>query len=809
MCMRTAYILALVSVLGSCVSATTYYVDTASMGSGDGTSQATSGARAAWKDISQIAGLAPGDTVLLRRGRTWTEELDVTVSGTRDHPITFAAYGSGENPIITASRQRDYCIEVSDEDYIIIDGIDCQYARLQNIVLYKADYCIVRNLTSSYALRDGVRICYGNSTGNLIENVTAHHNGEVDHGGGILLDTGVTRNIVRFCTCYQNAEDGTGSGGWPGNYAGPDNIFEYNDCYDNHESGMDVKSGPQIIRFNKLHDNHGTYDNEGEGIALTYEARNVEIYGNEIYDNDWNGIRISTSNVGGGHIIAYNRIYNNAKRGIYGEGTSSSNKIRSNLIYDNAVYGVLLRTPETEVHKNIIWGNGNHQLRILSAYNTVRNNVLGGSEGILDIAEDGHTELTFYSNCIIEAGNVCTLDWSFYNFDFARWPASRLLYGNLDSQDLGVVVAVDGSSLYFHSDRPGGMGGFDLWTTVRDMSADNWAEPNNMSKIVNSPYDDEWPCISEDGLTLLFSSNRREGLGGYDLWMTTRPSPTNNWNPSVNLGSAVNSEGSERRSWVSAGGRMIVYESHSVSGSLRGVETYDLHMASRGRSEGAWQRSTWLAKAINVTFDDDGLCFIGGGPATYFVSERPDGGWYLWQTSLMENPDFHQHSVVDFRDLLLGDPTSNGGDSDPSAYPIAEGFETGDFDRFDWTSFGDAEWAVTSSEHNSGTYSAKAGSIEDYESTTLKVTLDCMSGEISFYCKVSSESYFDYLTFYIDGTRYDAWSGDKDWTEKSFPVESGRRVFEWKYSKDRSYSYSSDTAWIDDIVFPILVNDHP
>jgi len=802
MCTRIVCISVLVFVLCPYVPATTYYVDTASTGSGDGTSQATSGVHAAWKDISEIIGLAPGDTVLLRRGGIWLEQLDVIVSGTHDSPIRFAAYGSGKNPIITASRQRDHCIEVSDEDYVVIDGIDCQYALLQNIVLYKANYCIVRNLTSAYALRDGVRICYGNSTGNLIENVTAHNNGEPDHGGGILLDTGVTRNTVRYCKCYRNAEDGTGSGGWPGNYAGPDNIFEYNDCYDNHESGMDIKSGPQIVRYNKLHDNHGTYDNEGEGIAITYEAKNLKVYGNEIYHNDWNGIRISSSNVGGGHVIAYNRIYNNAKRGIYGEGTSSSsNKIRSNLIYDNDVYGVLLRTPETEVSNNSIWGNDDYQLRVFSAYNTVRYNILSGSDSTYDIGEDGNTGLTFYSNCIIETGNLCTLDWSFY--DFARWPTISPLYGNSDSQDLGAVVAVDGSSLYFHSDRPGGAGGFDLWTTVRDTLADDWAEPNYMSRIVNSAYDDEWPCISADGLTLLFASNRPEGRGGYDLWMTTRASVTDNWNATVNLGSTVNREGWERRSWVSADGRTLVYESDRASGSLPGGEKYDLYVTTREGPDGAWGSSTWLAKAINMTFDDDGLCVIGGRPSTYFVSERPDGGWHLWQASLVENPEFDQHSLVDFRYLLLGgDPNSNAGDHDPSVDPNVEGFETGDFSKFDWISLGDAEWNVTSDEYKSGTYSAKAGSIGDRKSTTLRVTLDCISGEISFYYKVSSEQSYDYLRFYIDRIQYDEWSGYEDWTQISFPVRSGRRIFEWTFSKDKFTTYGSDTAWIDDIVFP-------
>jgi len=132
-----------------------------------------------------------------------------------------------------------------------------------------------------------------------------------------------------------------------------------------------------------------------------------------------------------------------------------------------------------------------------------------------------------------------------------------------------------------------------------------------------------------------------------------------------------------------------------------------------------------------------------------------------------------------------------------------EDFETGDLSKFDWVSFGDTDWTVTSDEHQSGTYSAGAGLIDDNGSTTLKLTLDCISGQISFYYKVSSEHNYDYLRFYIDGTQQDQFSGNEDWTQVSFPVKAGRRTFEWTYSKDDSSSSGSDTAWIDDIEFPI------
>jgi len=132
-----------------------------------------------------------------------------------------------------------------------------------------------------------------------------------------------------------------------------------------------------------------------------------------------------------------------------------------------------------------------------------------------------------------------------------------------------------------------------------------------------------------------------------------------------------------------------------------------------------------------------------------------------------------------------------------------EGFETGDFSRFPWEHYGDTTWGVTSRQKHSGNYSAEAGSIDHDESTTLQVALDCVSDNITFYSKVSSESGCDYLKFYVDGVKQGQWSGDRDWAEASFPVEEGTRIFTWVYSKDSSVSGGSDTAWIDDIVLPV------
>jgi hypothetical protein len=167
---------------------------------------------------------------------------------------------------------------------------------------------------------------------------------------------------------------------------------------------------------------------------------------------------------------------------------------------------------------------------------------------------------------------------------------------------------------------------------------------------------------------------------------------------------------------------------------------------------------------------------------------------------------------------LDGNPRIINGIVDMGAYEGVEGvsgvedvedFEMGDFSKFPWEHYGDETWVVTLREKRSGAYSAKAGSIDHDQSTTLQVTLDCVSGNITFYHKISSESGSDYLKFYIDGVKQDEWSGEQDWAQVSFGVTAGTRIFEWTYSKDGSESEDSDTAWIDDLVFPVLIGPYP
>ena len=117
---------------------------------------------------------------------------------------------------------------------------------------------------------------------------------------------------------------------------------------------------------------------------------------------------------------------------------------------------------------------------------------------------------------------------------------------------------------------------------------------------------------------------------------------------------------------------------------------------------------------------------------------------------------------------------------------------------------GNQPWTRVQGGAYDGDYSMKSGNISDNQTSVMKTELNITAaGDISFYKKVSSESTYDKLNFYIDGTLKDSWSGTIDWSQESYSINTtGLHTFKWEYSKDGSVSNGDDCAWVDYIEFP-------
>jgi peptidoglycan-associated lipoprotein len=121
------------------------------------------------------------------------------------------------------------------------------------------------------------------------------------------------------------------------------------------------------------------------------------------------------------------------------------------------------------------------------------------------------------------------------------WSKPELVPLGLDSTEaIGhPTLSRDELVIYFSSDRKGGMGGNDIWVAFRDSKTQPFGRPYNLGPVINTPGDELFPFLRNDTL-LYFASDGQPGLGGLDIFYTF-PDSARMWSKPVNMGIPINS----------------------------------------------------------------------------------------------------------------------------------------------------------------------------------------------------------------------------------------------------------------------------
>ena len=229
---------------------------------------------------------------------------------------------------------------------------------------------------------------------------------------------------------------------------------------------------------------------------------------------------------------------------------------------------------------------------------------------------------------------------------------------NTESEETLASISADGLTLYFNSNRPDGYGKYDIWMTTRPTKESPWGAPENLGSPVNSSDSDGSPWISADGLALYFGSMRSGGYGRHDIWVTRRVSEDSPWEEPVHLGSGVNSENSEIYVSVSSDERLLFFSEWYNGPFLPdGYGDADIWFSTRPTVQGDWSTPINMGSNINGPLNDSGARISPDGRTVYFSSERPGGfgGVYgdIYQAPILPIVDLNSDGIVDAEDMCI------------------------------------------------------------------------------------------------------------------------------------------------------------
>jgi len=381
---------------------TVYYID-ATNGNDDsnGLSEST-----AWKTISKVNNyiFLPGDSILFKRGEEWREQLNVSSSGSEGSPITFGAYGGGDNPIINASTimtnwsynsgniwvvtcateptqvffdgtrgNKQTAIEDVDSEYVWYWTANVLYvysesapdtaytnhgieASVRNNCFYLGDmdYITIKNINCQKGKEYNIKVVYGSSNV-IIDSVTLSY----AYGYGIYIgwylpgapcnNNTVKDSSISYCG---------GSGIQVAEYTDTtliQNNTVFNNCQlaiedeQNYTAGIKANNSTctgLIIENNTVYnEGEGNTGNRGYGIWTDTDVSSPIIRYNQVHDCAKSGIFIEITDSAQ---VYYNQSYNNANHGIRmrggADGTCSGNKIYNNIFYNNSNAGLYLES---------------------------------------------------------------------------------------------------------------------------------------------------------------------------------------------------------------------------------------------------------------------------------------------------------------------------------------------------------------------------------------------------------------------------------------------------------------------------------
>ncbi|MCD6594955.1 TonB family protein [bacterium] len=181
-----------------------------------------------------------------------------------------------------------------------------------------------------------------------------------------------------------------------------------------------------------------------------------------------------------------------------------------------------------------------------------------------------------------------------------------------------MCISPDGEDMFISvCGRPDSYGGCDIYVCHRH--GENWSEPNNLGKSVNSQDWDGHPSLSPSGDTLYFASSRFGGFGGIDIYYTYKTKK--GWCKPKNFGYPINNARDQTSPFLHIDGETMYFS----SGGHGGLGGLDVFFTRRDTATGRWSKPQNIGPPVNTSGNDYFFSVPGAGDYIYFASDRPAG----------------------------------------------------------------------------------------------------------------------------------------------------------------------------------------
>ncbi len=223
-------------------------------------------------------------------------------------------------------------------------------------------------------------------------------------------------------------------------------------------------------------------------------------------------------------------------------------------------------------------------------------------------------------------------------FDGENWKEARNIGApiNTEFHNSNLALSADGNTLFLYTDNGNG----DIMYSEKKGSS--WSEPVSIGPMINSlGYKESSVCLSPDGGTLYFSSNRPGGYGGSDIYFSTKDTK-GQWKRAKNLGSEINTKFDDDGPFVDFTGKFMYFSSKGHEG----MGGYDIYKSEFDSAAMTWKKPENMGYPINTADDDIYFVATNDSKTAYYATIRP-GGFGLTDIYIIKEGKFEAPEVSD------------------------------------------------------------------------------------------------------------------------------------------------------------------